>query len=346
MTKSLTNYTLAFLPPTFLVLLITLCMAAVVLPALRSAPHSARNNLKRKAGSSQGQRWFGGSSSSHKALPFTLQGGRASTASADVQVGDGKVLRMLMFGKPGAGKGTLSSRLVNKYDILSFSTGDLLRQHIAEKTEVGRMAEEIVATGGLIPDDVMLKVITTKLDALHNKHWILDGFPRTLGQGKLLDQHAHARDSPLSLVVNIDVADEIILGRISDRWVHLPSGRVYNLSYNPPKVAGLDDETGEPLTKRPDDNPEIFARRLQTYYAATSPLLSYYAASNVTQLVTLTGATSDEIWPQLENVLSSAFPGLKQRQETREQKRKHSLSDAVLARQHEARSGVEGNIAK
>ncbi|KAI0093693.1 adenylate kinase-domain-containing protein [Irpex rosettiformis] len=330
-----------------LVLLLALGMSAIVIPSLRSAPHSAHIHFKRKLAQSaaagtqtQGQRWFGGSSTSQKALPFTLQGGRASTASAD---GEGKVLRMLMFGKPGAGKGTLSSRLVKKYDILSFSTGDLLRQHIAEKTEVGRMAEEIVATGGLIPDDVMLKVVTSKLDALHNKHWILDGFPRTAGQGKLLDQHLHARDTPLSLVVNIDVADEIILGRISDRWIHLPSGRVYNLSYNPPKVSGLDDETGEPLTKRPDDNPETFARRLQTYYAATSPLLSHYAAqpSNITQLVSLAGATSDEIWPQLENVLNSAFPGLSQRQETREQKRKHSLSDAVLARQQEeAGAGV------
>lgn len=104
-----------------------------------------------------------------------------------------------------------------------------------------------------------------------SQHWILDGFPRTLGQGKLFDSHlryAHRnyefslidlelrrQGTPLSLIVNLDVADEIILSRISDRWVHLSSGRVYNLSYNPPKVAGLDDETGDPLTKRPDDNP-------------------------------------------------------------------------------------------
>ncbi|KAI0340105.1 adenylate kinase [Trametopsis cervina] len=316
-----------------LALVLSLCMSAAVLPGFRALPHRVGQHI-------QGQRWFGGSSTSHKALPFTLQSGRASTAYDGP--GEGKVLRMLMFGKPGAGKGTLSSRLVKKYDILSFSTGDLLRQHIAEKTEVGRMAEEIVATGGLIPDDIMLKVVTTKLDSLHNKHWILDGFPRTLGQGKLLDDHLHQRGTPLSLVVNIDVADEIILGRISDRWVHLPSGRVYNLSYNPPKVAGLDDETGEPLTKRPDDNPEIFARRLQTYYAATSPLLSYYASQppNTTQLVSLTGATSDEIWPKLERFLNSAFPSLKERVETREQKRKHSLSDALLLRQEGAESSV------
>ncbi|KAI0683691.1 ADK-domain-containing protein [Cytidiella melzeri] len=328
-----------------ILLLLSLCMSAAVFPTLRALPQRANECLKLNVARTQGLRWFGGSSTSQKALPFTLQTGRASTANAGAAYNapaDGKVLRMLMFGKPGAGKGTLSSRLVKKYDILSFSTGDLLRQHIAERTEVGRMAETIVAAGELIPDDIMLKVVTSKLDSLHNKHWILDGFPRTLGQGKLLDQHLHERDMPLSLVVNIDVADDIILGRISDRWVHLPSGRVYNLSYNRPKVSGLDDETGEPLAKRPDDNPEIFARRLKTYYAATSPLLSYYASqpSSTTQLVTLTGPTSDEIWPQLEDVLNSAFSALKPRPETREQKRKHSLSDAVLARQKKTETGI------
>ncbi|PSR76037.1 hypothetical protein PHLCEN_2v8699 [Hermanssonia centrifuga] len=219
-----------------------------------------------------------------------------------------------------------------------------------DRTEVGRMAEKIVATGGFIPDDIMLKVVTSRLELLHNKasshfrihrslsnpvhtqHWILDGFPRTLGQGKLLDEHLRRVASPLSLVVNIDVADEIILSRISDRWVHLQSGRVYNLSYNPPKIAGLDDVTGEPLTKRPDDNPEIFARRLEKFYASTSPLLSYYTTSNSTPLVSLTGATSDEIWPQLDNLLRSSFPSLKERPESQEHKRRTSLSDAILAR--------------
>lgn len=95
--------------------------------------------------------------------------------------------------------------------------------------------------------------ITCQLTNL--QHYILDGFPRTLGQGQLLDAHLRARNSPLNLIVNLDVPDRVILGRIADRWVHLPSGRVYNLSYNPPKVPGRDDETGEPLTKRPDDNP-------------------------------------------------------------------------------------------
>ncbi|KAH7926304.1 adenylate kinase [Leucogyrophana mollusca] len=269
------------------------------------------------------------SASALKALPFFLNNLRTGTSSADDHH-DRKMLRMLMFGKPGAGKGTLSARLVKKYDILSLSTGDLLRQHIAERTEVGRQAEEIVAQGNLLPDDVMLKVVTSKLDLLHNKHWILDGFPRTLGQGKLLDTHLHNQGVPLSLVVNLDVPDQVILSRISDRWVHLPSGRVYNMSYNRPKVDGYDDETGEPLTKRPDDNPEIFSRRLTQFYASTSPLLSYYAShSKSARLVTLQGETSDEIWPKLEAVLRGSFQGLRERAETPPWRR-HSLSDPFL----------------
>ncbi|KAJ7235463.1 adenylate kinase-domain-containing protein [Mycena haematopus] len=281
-----------------------------------------------------------------------------------------RFLRLVMFGKPGSGKGTLSARLVKKYDIVSISTGDLLRLHIQERTEVGRHAEEIVAQGKLLPDEVMLKIVASKLDHLRNKHWILDGFPRTVGQGKLLDAHLEKQGTPLSLVVNLNVPDEVILSRISDRWVHLPSGRVYNLSYNPPKVDGFDDETGEPLTKRPDDNPEIFARRLTQFYASTSPLLEYYSTSTAaptakrtttTQhphqlafppperallLKTLSGTTSDEIWVQLEVLVRGAFPGLKERAATfpglterafpglterADTRRRHSLSDAVVA---------------
>ncbi|KAF5377035.1 hypothetical protein D9757_007727 [Collybiopsis confluens] len=270
-----------------------------------------------------------------------------------------RTLRLLMFGKPGAGKGTLSLRLVKKYDIISLSTGDLLRRHIQERTEVGRMAEEIVAQGGLVPDELMLQVVTSKLDLIPNKHWILDGFPRTLVQGELLNGHLGKQHTPLSLVVNLDVPDEVILNRISDRWVHLPSGRVYNMSYNRPKVEGFDDETGEPLTKRPDDNPEIFSRRLEKFYSTTSPLLDFYARLSKIHtpppphrhphqhphqlafhtkpghrllLESISGRTSDEIWPKLEKVVTDNFPGLKLRAQSADaRRRRHSLSDAIAA---------------
>ncbi|KAH9001156.1 ADK-domain-containing protein [Lactarius akahatsu] len=287
-------------------------------------------------------REFSTTSRSQTALPFLL-GNSRSAAAPDADTGpdsshpNGRVLRMIMFGKPGAGKGTLTTRLARKHDILSISTGDLLRQHIAEKTEVGQLAEEIVAKGGLLPDELMLRVVSSKLDTLRHKHWILDGFPRTVGQGKLLDAHLRKQGLPLSLVVNLDVPDEVILARISDRWIHLPSGRVYNLSYNRPRVDGLDDETGEPLTKRPDDNPEVFARRLRQFYASTSPLLQYYGSPRTAfspdskpKLVSLRGSSSDEIWPMLEHAVRSIAPSLRER-------RKNSLSEVVLARDEERR---------
>ncbi|KAG5727999.1 Adenylate kinase 2 [Termitomyces sp. T112] len=297
-------------------------------------------------------REIGYSVPSRRALPFSLN---AKALSDDHEHDSSPFLRMLMFGKPGAGKGTLSARLVDKYDILSLSSGDLLRQHIAEGTEVGREAEETVARGGLLPDEVMLKVITSNLDSLHNKHWILDGFPRTLGQAKLLDHHLKKKNTSLTFVVNIDVPDEIILSRISDRWIHLPSGRVYNMSYNPPKMEGYDDITGEPLTKRPDDNPEVFTRRLTQFYASTSPLLDYYtqAAKSTTThtrnshqhphqltfhrpekvvLKTLEGATSDENWLVLDRAIRFAFPALKERSSLRD-RRRSDLNDAIFTDQ-------------
>ncbi|KIJ44038.1 hypothetical protein M422DRAFT_252533 [Sphaerobolus stellatus SS14] len=157
------------------------------------------------------------SAAAAKALPFSLKPGGTQVEERE----HGPQLRMLMFGKPGAGKGTLSTRLTQKYEIDFLSTGDLLRQEIAEKTEVGKLAEGIVAGGdndsttGLLPDDIMIRVITSKLDILKDKPWILDGFPRTVGQGELLDARLRNSGSPLSLIVNLDVPDEVILDRIS-----------------------------------------------------------------------------------------------------------------------------------
>ncbi|KAF8798067.1 adenylate kinase [Phlegmacium glaucopus] len=332
----------------------------------RSFPVSGHN----PSISPQSRRSLTHSASYRRAIPFSL-----NPYNPPQDDRDERVVRMLMFGKPGAGKGTLTARLAQKYDILTLSTGDLLRQHIADRTEVGQEAEAIVARGGLLPDNTVLKVVTSKLDALQNKacqfsfglkqeslpiylmylqHWILDGFPRTIGQAELLNAHLKNRKTPLTLVVNLDVPDEVILSRISDRWVHLPSGRVYNMSYNRPKVEGFDDQTGEPLTKRPDDNPEIFARRLASFYTSTSPLVSYFknmsdSSSNHRpnahqhphqlsfhrpsglKVKTLSGRTSDEIWPHLDRLLQNTFPGLRERLETQENKRRQAVRNAITA---------------
>ncbi|KAF5330895.1 hypothetical protein D9619_005632 [Psilocybe cf. subviscida] len=296
-----------------------------------------------------GQRTVVQTTASRRAVPFSLTG-----PSAHMEERDERVVRMLMFGKPGAGKGTLTGRLAQKYDIVTLSTGDLIRQHIMEQTEVGRVAEGIVAAGGLLSDEIMLKMVMGKLDRLESKNWILDGFPRTVAQGQMFDAELKKSNTPLTLVVNLDVPDEVILSRISDRWVHLPSGRVYNMSYNRPKVEGFDDHTGEPLTKRPDDNPEIFARRLDAFYASTSPLLAYFAKTAASsgktrpnsnqhphqlsfptpsglKVKTLSGTTSDEIWPQLDSLLLNTFPGLRARIEPKQTKLRQIVSNAIAA---------------
>ncbi|KAH6918523.1 adenylate kinase [Coprinopsis sp. MPI-PUGE-AT-0042] len=310
--------------------------------AARSQPACAA------AGPSTSARTITSSASSRRAVASTL-----NLVDGKYEEADEHYARIVMFGKPGAGKGTLSSRLVKKYDLLSISTGDLLRQHIVQGTQIGQQAEEIMARGGLVPDDLMLKIVTSKLDSLHNKHWILDGFPRTLKQGQLLQAHLSKQNAPLTLVVNLDVPDQVILNRISDRWVHPPSGRVYNTSYNPPRVAGIDDVTGEALTRRPDDNPEVFTQRLQSFYASTSPLLEYYTnlASQAppprdnphlhphqlsihrpekVAVRSISGNTSDEIWPELDYIMKSMFPSLKQRSDPAA-KRTRDLAGAVAA---------------
>ena len=264
------------------------------------APPSAFTQLKVACAT----RFVSSSSIAGRAVPVFSDSYGAGAAGSD------GVLRMLMFGKPGAGKGTLSSRLMDKYKVNFVSTGDLLRQHIAEKSSIGKEAEAIVAQGGLVPDHLIMQIILEKLDALRGQHWVLDGFPRTLPQGKLLDGHL---PQPLSLIANLNVPDDVILSRIADRWVHLPSGRVYNTSYNRPRIEGRDDVTGEALVRRPDDNQETFQRRLQQFDAHTSPLLDYYASTvnpSVTKLITLSGRTSDEIWPQLDSVVRASFPRL------------------------------------
>ncbi|KAI5450550.1 Adenylate kinase 2 [Naganishia albida] len=214
-------------------------------------------------------------------------------------------LRILIFGKPGSGKGTLSARLVQKYDLHFVSTGDVLRREIMNGTKVGKEAEAIVASGGLVSDELMLEIIQTELDKLHGESWILDGFPRTLRQAGLLDSALNEQGRPLNMIIHLAVPDAVIMKRISARWVHLPSGRVYNTQFksSAPKVPGLDDETGEPLTRRPDDRPETFQRRLEAFYESTSPLLDYFADKHPESLHELAGATSDEIWPQLEALI-------------------------------------------
>ncbi|KAF9572773.1 hypothetical protein EC968_009501 [Mortierella alpina] len=215
-------------------------------------------------------------------------------------------LRLLLIGSPGAGKGTQSSRIQDNFEVNTISSGDLLRKNIAQGTAVGKRAAKEMKNGAFVSDEVMVQLIDAELNKLGaDQNWLLDGFPRTMAQARTLDRTLQEVNQPLNLVIHLNVPEDVILQRIMDRWVHIPSGRVYNMTYNPPKRAGLDDVTGEPLERRPDDNPETFKIRLQKHHELTEPLLDYYKQKNV--LVTLAGNTSDEIYPQIRELLQSRF---------------------------------------
>lgn len=220
-----------------------------------------------------------------------------------------KPIRALILGAPGSGKGTQTSRLLRDFPQLSaVSSGDLLRENIRAGTEIGKKAEAIIKSGGLVPDETMISLIISELTTrqwLNTKSsWILDGFPRTVKQAPPLDEVLKDK-APLNVVLELKVPERVILDRIENRFVHAPSGRVYNLTFNPPKVKGKDDITGEPLTRRPDDNPEVFKARLKNYRDLTLPLTEHYGQQGI--LHSIEGETSDIIYPKLKAFILEKF---------------------------------------
>lgn len=218
-------------------------------------------------------------------------------------------LRILLLGAPGSGKGTQTSRLLKKFTQLkALSSGDVLRAQISQGTAIGKEAEKYIKNGGLVPDSTMVGLITEQLRQNNwlnqQSNWLLDGFPRTINQATELSKII-GRSADLNLVVELDVDQKVILDRIEARWVHVPSGRIYSLDYNPPKVPFKDDVTGEPLTKRADDTAEVFQKRLDKYNEEIGPLKEFYKKQGV--LFTVSGNTSDIIYPKLENLIVNRF---------------------------------------
>ena len=213
----------------------------------------------------------------------------------------GKLIQGLLLGAPGAGKGTQSKRIVEAYPSISIlSSGDLLRDHMRRETPLGVKAKQVIAQGGLIDDTTMCNLVITTITerGYLSKSFLLDGFPRTQQQAVSLDAYLSNLGISLNYVIDLDVPYRVILDRIINRWIHAPSGRTYNLTYNPPVKAGLDDVTGEPLTKRVDDDVDTFKQRLNTYDEVTVPLKEYYRNKGI--LHTFPGETSDEIWPKID----------------------------------------------
>ncbi len=182
-------------------------------------------------------------------------------------------MRVILLGAPGAGKGTQAQFITSKFGVPQISTGDMLRAAVKAGSALGLMAKEVMASGGLVTDDIIIGLVKeriTQADCVNG--FLFDGFPRTIPQAQAMEDVG----IPIDVVIEIDVADEEIVKRLSGRRVHLDSGRVYHVIFNPPKQPGLDDVTGEALVQRDDDKEETIRKRLQVYHAQTRPLVDFY----------------------------------------------------------------------
>ena len=184
-------------------------------------------------------------------------------------------MRLILLGPPGAGKGTQASFIKEKFAIPQISTGDMLRAAVKAGTPLGVAAKKVMDAGQLVSDDIIIGLVRERLkDADCAKGYLFDGFPRTIPQAEAMKK-AGVR---IDYVVEIDVPDDDIIGRMTGRRVHPASGRTYHVKFNPPKVAGKDDVTGEPLVQRDDDREETVKKRLDVYRSQTRPLVDYYGS--------------------------------------------------------------------
>jgi adenylate kinase len=184
-------------------------------------------------------------------------------------------MRLILLGPPGAGKGTQATFIKERFGIPQISTGDMLRAAVKAGTPLGVAAKKVMDAGGLVSDDIIIGLVKDRLkESDCAGGYLFDGFPRTLPQADALKAARVFVDA----VVEIDVADEEIIRRMSGRRVHPGSGRTYHVLFNPPKTEGLDDVTGEPLIQRDDDREETVKSRLQVYHDQTEPLIHYYSA--------------------------------------------------------------------
>ena len=182
-------------------------------------------------------------------------------------------MKLILLGPPGAGKGTQSKFICDKYDIPQISTGDMLRAAVKAGTDLGREAKSVMQNGGLVSDDLIMSLVKERIaqpDCVNG--YLFDGFPRTLAQAEALSEAGVIPDA----IIEIIVPDASIINRMSGRRIHLASGRTYHVEHNPPKIEGKDDVTGDPLIQREDDKKETVVKRLEEYHRMTEILSEYY----------------------------------------------------------------------
>ena len=189
-------------------------------------------------------------------------------------------MQIILLGAPGAGKGTQAKFISDHLNIPQISTGDMLRASVSKGTELGLKAKVLMEKGELVPDDLILDLVKDRISEKDCANgFLFDGFPRTLDQANALKD----KGIKIDCVIEIMVDDNEIIQRMSGRRVHTASGRTYHIKYNPPKQENIDDETGEPLIQRPDDNEETVRKRLAIYHDQTSPLVDFYKKSSLVQ---------------------------------------------------------------
>ena len=187
-------------------------------------------------------------------------------------------MKIILLGPPGAGKGTQAEIICKNFSIPHISTGDMLREAIANETATGKIAKEIMDAGNLVPDDVNVSMVKERIKKEDCRNgFLFDGFPRTIPQADALEK----QEIFVNVVLELTLKDELIINRMSGRRVHQPSGRSYHLEFNPPEKDGVDDVTGEPLIQRDDDKPETVKNRLEVYWEQTNPLIVYYRSKSV-----------------------------------------------------------------
>jgi len=214
-------------------------------------------------------------------------------------------MNIVFLGPPGAGKGTQAKILIERYGIPQISTGDMLREHRAKGTELGKKAQEYMDKGQLVPDEIILSMVKERLSQPDcEKGFILDGFPRTVAQAEALDRMLEEMGKKLDFALALVVPDELLVERLTGRRTCKQCGMMYHIKYKPPKVEGKCDVCGGELYQRPDDNEETVRNRLKVYHEQTAPLIEYYKKKGILREIDGRG-TIDEITQQIISILEA-----------------------------------------